>query len=221
MRWALVAVFCVLATAAQAADPRPPAPRPPGWPSDFCTAEGANAANPLCGTCSTMALYSYPTVGIALQWACKVDGKWITYGFTKPPKTRFFVPSQADVISKGIFGAFWDANVVAATAEEEAAGKSLVEANLYGLTQVYRPPDPPPPPAVSWIVSPVSTGLRPSYLLVDGVSSRETGKFIPTATASKPTPCDCAGASSPQLCPVPTYITATGQQRYASCVKAP
>ncbi len=87
-----------------------------------------------------------------------------------------------------------------------------------------RPADPVP---VTWTVLPVSTGVRPSYLLApSGVPVRETGQFVPTITAGKPTPCDCDGPGNSamlgaqKVCAVRALKTSTGAARLAACQQA-
>ena len=201
-----------------------PAPRPPGWPSDICLAEGVNSINPLCGTCSTSVWYPMPGVGTSIQWQCKgADGKWMVHGLIRPWMTPPIRPSMTDVILKGPFAAWWDANAVRTSPEDEAKyAKLLDDAKLWGSTAV-RPKEPPPPAPVTMIVAPVSTGQRPSYLLVDGRLVREVGAFVPTVTAGQPTACDCDAeavfvvSATARRCAVRGITSPSGAQRFADC----
>lgn len=87
-----------------------------------------------------------------------------------------------------------------------------------------RPADPVP---ATWVVAPVSTGQRPSYLLTGEALTRESGKFLPTMTAGKPTACTCDGPGNTatlnglKYCAAQGYQTAAGAARLVYCVAAP
>jgi hypothetical protein len=201
-----------------------PAPRPIGWPSDFCKAEGVNALNPLCGTCSTMIAVQTEGVGTAILWQCKrPDGEWLTQGLIRPWLAPMIQPSVADLASKGFFGALWDANTKAPTPESDGKYSAAWAKGVQYLAYVKRHEDPPPPPPGAWIVSPVSTGQRPTYVLQGAQAVREGVLFAPTMTQGKPTACDCDGPGNSvllgaqKLCAVRGYITALGSKRYTQC----
>jgi hypothetical protein len=217
---ALLLCLCGLAVAQQ------PAPRPIGWPSDFCRAEGVNALNPLCGTCSTMIAVQTEGVGTAILWQCKgPDGVWLTQGLVRPWLTPMVQPSVADFAAKGFFGALWDANTQAATPDSDAKYSAAWAKGVQYLANVPRPADPPPPAAVAWIVATVSTGQRPSYVLQGSQVVREGSQFVPVTTQGKPTPCDCDGPGNTvqfgtqKLCAVRGYTTAIGAKRYSVCAQ--
>jgi hypothetical protein len=214
----LLLLWCGIAQAQTAT--REPAPRPPGWPSDICLAEGINAINPLCGTCSTSVWFPMANLGTSIQWTCKgADGKWMTHSIIRPWMTPPIRPSMADVLTKGPFGAWWDANAVRTSPADEVKYAALTEAAKPWIDTAVRPPEPAP---VGWVVTPVSTGMRSSFVAPAGVAVREQ-QFVPTITAGKPTPCDCDGPgnsvmfASQKLCAVRGYKTAAGQQRFAAC----
>lgn len=195
------------------------APQPPGWPSDICYATGSNIDNPLCGTCSSSVVYSTPELGTYIGWTCKAsDGKWMTHEITRPWMARWIQPQGEG------FAALWDANVVAATETEQAKYATLVALARPYLAYTWRPPE---KSATPWIVSPVSTKLRPSFIVVDGVTKRESGGFIPTGSVQAPTACACDSAGDQidfgvsKLCRVPNFLTTSGQARYTSCILKP
>jgi hypothetical protein len=122
------------------------------------------------------------------------------------------------MVTQGLFGAFWDANTVATTPETEVKYAALVEKARPLLAHAARPQEPPPP---TWVVAPVSTGQRPTYLIVDGKLVREGSQFIKTTTDGKPTPCDCTNNytfNSQTYCDVVGKLTNTGLKRYTACL---
>jgi len=205
-----------------------PAPRPPGWPSTFCVAEGLNKLNPICGTCSRAILYPMPEVGTAVQWKCKGEnGQWMAHGFVIPWMADIRQPPATDYITKGPWAAFWDANATVTTPSEEAKYSTLIEAAKPYLARALVPPEPTPPAPSAWIVAPLSTGQRPSYTLNGTEPIREAGKFIPTVTAGQPTACTCEGdgnsftLTGSRYCVAQGMTTATGGKRFAACVLKP
>lgn len=215
MKWA-AAVALFLACAPAGAQP---AQQPHGWPSDVCHATGANIGNPMCGTCSSSVVYSTPEFGTYVGWVCKwPDGEWRTQEITRPWMSRWNLPGATGL------AAMWQANAIPPTDAEAAKYAQLVALARPYLAHVWRPPE---QPASAWIVSPVSTRLRPSYLVDAGNVTRESGQFIPTGTPAAPTACACDSAGDAvdfgvsKLCRVPNFLTTSGQARYASCVRRP
>jgi hypothetical protein len=213
MRWAVAALL--LACAPAWAQPAPP---PIGWPSDICHASGADANNAMCGTCSTSVVYSTPDLGTYWGWVCRwPDGQWRTHEITRPWGARLF-PSGPGL------AAAWAANVIPSTPAEEAKYAQLIALARPHLANVWRPPEPVAPPPPAWIVAAVSTGQRPSFTLIGTRPVRETGRFLPTLTAGKPTPCECAGEGNSAtlngqtLCAAQGYKTANGAARLAYCI---
>lgn len=197
-----------------------PAPQPPGWPSDICYAEGANKTNPLCGTCSASIVYSTPELGTYIGWLCRwPDGEWRTAEIVRPFGARWTIPAGPGL------AALWDANVDAMTSTEvEQRYVTLIAIARPHLANVWRPPVPVVPPPATWMVAAVSTGQRPTYTLQGTTPVRESGKFVPTLTAGKPTSCTCDGAGNSamlgtvKLCAVNGYKTAAGAARLTTCI---
>lgn len=196
-----------------------PAPQPPGWPSDICHATGSNIDNPLCGTCSSSVVYSTPELGTYIGWVCKAaDGRWMTQEITRPWMARWIQPQGPGLAS------MWQANAVVASEADATRYAPLIALARPHLANVWRPPL---VAATPWIVAPVSTRLRPSYLVTNGAATRETGAFIPTGTVAAPTACACDSAGDAvdfgvsKLCRVPNFLTTSGQARYAACILKP
>lgn len=227
---ALLLMACAPAWAQTAlpVPPREPAPRPICWPSDFCAGDASDMLNPLCGTGSTAMVVQQEGVGTSIEWACKhPDGIWRTAGLIRPWLAPLVKPTKTALLTKGVFGALWDANAVVTSADEAAKYAALEAKARPLLAHAWRPLEAPPPLPVAWVVAPVSTGLRPSYLIApSGVPIRETGQFVPTMTAGKPTPCDCDGAGNSSMlaaqnvCAVRGFKTPAGVQRVAACQAA-
>lgn len=218
------ALVCVLGVQLPVAHAQP-APRPPGWPSDLCLAEGVNAINPLCGTCSTSVWFPMDGVGTLIQWTCKhPDDQWMTHSIIRPWMTAWIKPSMADIILKGPWAAMWDANTVPISPADSEKYAALQAKAAPWISTAVRPPEPAPP---AWVVAPVSTGQRPSYTLTAAGPVRETGRFVPTVTAGKPTACTCEGTGnsatlgSAKLCAADGYTTTTGAPRLVACIAAP
>lgn len=218
-----LAALCMVGNALAAPEP---APRPPGWPSDLCVAEGVNSLNPLCGTCSTSVWYPQEGVGTLIQWTCKTPtGEWMTHGLIRPWMTPWIKPSMTDIVLKGPWAAIWDANAVRPSSEDATKYAALETKAKPWITTTVRPPEAAP---ASWVVTPVSTGLRPSYTVPAGAPGplRESGQFAPVLTAGKPTACDCDGPdnsvmlASQKLCAVRGLKTAAGAQRFTACQAA-
>lgn len=196
-----------------------PAPQPPGWPSDFCHATGADATNPLCGTCSSSVVYSTPDLGTYWGWVCRwPDGQWRTHEIVRPWGSRPIMPTAPSM------AAVWTANAMVTDDAGAAIYAPLIAAARPHLANVWRPPEPVTPPAPTWMVAAVSTGQRPSFVLTAAGPARETGKFVPTLTSGKPTPCTCDGEGNSavfngqKICAADGYKTASGAARLAYCI---
>lgn len=165
---AILALLALLAPLAHAADP------PPCWASNLV--EGGT------GT-------PYRTVatdeGQAWGWWCVVDGKpwpvvvaWMSWG----DKIKFPAAPCSTSTSKCL-AALWAANMTD-TGPDHAAIIAAINAAIAGDK----------PTVSAYIVAPSVSGYRPTYTAVSGVLT-PTGSQIATATAGKPTPCDCAAGS--------------------------
>jgi hypothetical protein len=124
------------------------------------------------------------------------------------------------MVTQGLFGAFWDANTVATTPETEVKYAALVEKARPLLAHAARPQEPKPP---TWLVAPVSTGQRPTYVLLGGVLKREGTQYVPTTSMGRPTSCNCDAPlifGAQKQCVVVGFLTADGGRRYTSCVAA-
>ena len=73
-----------------------PAPQPQGWPSDLCHASGANASNPLCGTCSTSVLPHFAQIRMNFE-VVDLDGL-ITQSTNQ--KTRLTIRVKAIMMNR-------------------------------------------------------------------------------------------------------------------------
>lgn len=218
MRRCLAVAALTLVAASATAQP---APRPPGWPSDFCVAEGDASRYSLCGTCSTMMVTQLEGVGTSIQWSCKgADGVWMTHGVVRPWLMPMVRPTLADITAKGLFGALWDANTLAATPANDAKYAALIAKAQQYLPYVKRPAGPPPPTPATHVVAPTQGGLRPAYVIgAAGAPVRDGISFIASGTA-----CTCDGAgnsftlSVSRLCNVPSATGPNGAKRLAACV---
>ena len=120
--------------------------------------------------------------------------------------------------------ALWQANVIPATEAEVARYAPLVALARPYLARVWRPPPPVLLPPPQWMVAAVTTGLRPTYTLNGTTPVREPGKFVPTLTNGRPTPCTCAGdgnsamLGTTKICSVDGYRTSTDAARLTNCI---
>jgi hypothetical protein len=175
---ALITVFIALFTSKVSAQTEVPSPQPPCWPSQ------------VYGTGSPAVMWPQAEVGTVIGWYCLVDGRWKDVGLFHPWMNPVkLVPGGITLTLKSYLASIWDANVRerAKTESEQALAD---RAWTYIATK--KPAD---PPAVTYVVAPVSTGVRPTYAInADGKTLTADGKFIPVATNGQSTSCDCGTA---------------------------